>query len=69
MWHRTHDTNGMVICFSKFQVPSSFGFGMVEKWHLRGINIDKRHSFSIALGNTWHTGGKGVQKKRSSGNF
>ena len=62
-WHRTHDTSRMVIIFSKFQVPSSYGFGMIEKWHLRGISIDKRQYFSVALGNTWHAGGERVHKK------
>ena len=29
-------------------------------WHLRVISIDNRHNFSIALGNTWYTGGQRV---------
>ena len=67
MWHGTHDTKGMVIILSKFQVPSSYGIGMVEKWHMRGNSIDDRQYFSIDREKTWHTGGERVQK--SSGNF
>ena len=52
----------MVIIFSKFQVPSSYGLGMVEKGHVRGNRIDHRHNFSLAWGNTWHKGGESRQK-------
>ena len=69
MWHRTHDTYSMVIIFSKFQVPSYYSFGLIEKWHLRGISIDNRQYFFLLL---WGTHGPQVvkgYKKRSSGNF
>ena len=42
----------MVNTMSTFQVPSSYGLGMVKKWHERGNSIDNRESFSIAWGLT-----------------
>ena len=53
----------MVIIFPKCLFPSSYGFGMVKNYHVRGISIDNRQYLSIALGKTWHTGGERVQKK------
>ena len=53
----------MVIIFSKFQVPSSQGFGMVEKLCVRGISIDNRQYFAIIWVKTWHKGGERGQKK------
>ena len=46
------------------QVPSSYGFGMVEKSHVRGISIDKRQYFAIAWGKLQHKGGEKGQKKK-----
>ena len=53
----------MVIIFSKFQVPSSYGFGMVEKLHVRGISSDNIQYFSIAWRKALHKGGERGQKK------
>ena len=54
----------MVIIKSKFQVPSTYSFIMVEKWHVRGNSIDNRQYLSIAWGKTgaqrWC---KGTKKK------
>ena len=53
----------MVDILSTFQVPGSFGLGMVEKWHVRGNSIGNRQSFSIALGTQGHKGGGGGPKR------
>ena len=52
-----------MIVFSKFQVPSFYGFGMVEKGYVRGISIDNRQYFSIAMGKTGTKVVKGDKKK------
>ena len=49
---------------SKFQVPSSYVFGMVKKWHVRGNSNDIRQSIPIAWGRQGHKGG--VRGPRSS---
>ena len=47
MWHEIHYTYGMVSIMWKLQVPSSYGSGMVENWHVtqdtRHMTCDKRH--------------------------
>ena len=50
--------------FLKISGPCSYGFGMIEIRHLRGISVDNRQYVSIALGNTWHKSGERVQKKK-----
>ena len=69
MWHGTHEKYSMLIIFSIFQVPSSYCFGMVEKWHVRGISIGNRQYFSIAFGKTWQKGSESVQQQKGLGKF
>ena len=57
-------TCGMVNILSTFQIPSSYGLGVVEKLHVRCNSIDNRQSFFCSLGDTgaqmWC---KGTKKK------
>ena len=52
----------------KFQVPSFYVLGMVEKEYVRGKSVDHRKSFPIPWGRQGH---KGVERgpKFSSGGF
>ena len=49
---------------SKFQGASSSGFGMVEKWYVRGNSIDDGQYFPKAWGKTGHKGGVREPKKK-----
>ena len=69
-WHVTMDTWHIGYgehYVEKIQVPSTYGLGMVKKWHIRGNSNDNTQSILLVWGRQAHKGGVRGPRRGSGG--